>query len=211
MWPRSAGDPEANAADLTADVLALYKSLYREAMKACRDSRRGNRPPPAKKTGSEDKAKKKPPKQTAVRPGNPVFLTKAMEALKAIRDLKGLDVPRRSEIAGPSGGPIQLAAIRNEDLRSMTDEQLATLEIEIDANPCRGSGAARNLLSFTKYTKPDYRELAPRGTGGEAGPRWPAGACRRLMVFMPPQHGKSELVSPPLSRPSCWAAIPTCG
>jgi predicted phage terminase large subunit-like protein len=51
------------------------------------------------------------------------------------------------------------------------------------------------LLPFTLFTKPDYRpnwhhaELAARLD------RVARGECRRLMVFMPPQHGKSELVS----------------
>ncbi len=55
--------------------------------------------------------------------------------------------------------------------------------------------AQESLLPFTLFTKPDYRpnwhhrELAARLD------RVARGACRRLMVFMPPQHGKSELVS----------------
>ncbi len=55
--------------------------------------------------------------------------------------------------------------------------------------------ARQNLLAFTTYSKPDYainwhhEELAKRLD------RVAAGLCPRLMVFMPPQHGKSELVS----------------
>ncbi len=44
-----------------------------------------------------------------------------MEALKAIRELKGLDPPKQTELTGPQGGPIQLA------VREMTDEQLLAL------------------------------------------------------------------------------------
>ncbi len=57
------------------------------------------------------------------------------------------------------------------------------------------ANARQNLLPFTTCTKPDYatnwhhEELAKRLD------RVAAGLCRRLMVFMPPQHGKSELVS----------------
>ena len=50
-----------------------------------------------------------------------------------LRELKGLDGPRRTEAASPADGPIPLAAIVNEDLRSMSDVQLAALEMEIDA------------------------------------------------------------------------------
>jgi len=55
--------------------------------------------------------------------------------------------------------------------------------------------AQTNLMDFTEYTKPDYsanwhhRELA-RMLDLVAMRK-----CPRLMVFMPPQHGKSELVS----------------
>ena len=55
--------------------------------------------------------------------------------------------------------------------------------------------AREKLLPFTTYTRPDYqvnwhhRELARRLD------QVAQGLCRRLMVFLPPQHGKSELVS----------------
>ena len=55
--------------------------------------------------------------------------------------------------------------------------------------------ASRSLLAFTVRTKPDY---APNWHHAELARRLDrvaAGLCRRLMVFMPPQHGKSELVS----------------
>jgi hypothetical protein len=49
------------------------------------------------------------------------LLAKAMDALKAIRELKGLDPPKQTELTGPQGGPIQLT------VREMTDEQLLAL------------------------------------------------------------------------------------
>jgi predicted phage terminase large subunit-like protein len=55
--------------------------------------------------------------------------------------------------------------------------------------------ARLHLLPFTTYTKPDYvtnwhhMELARKLDEVAAG------RCQRLMIFMPPQHGKSELVS----------------
>ena len=45
----------------------------------------------------------------------------ALLANKAIRELKGLDPPKHTEISGPQGGPIQLT------VRDMTDEQLLAL------------------------------------------------------------------------------------
>jgi len=50
-------------------------------------------------------------------------------------------------------------------------------------------------LAFTKYTRPDYRVNWHHRKLAEKLDRVAQGLCRRLMVFMPPQHGKSELVS----------------
>ena len=55
--------------------------------------------------------------------------------------------------------------------------------------------ARRSLLDFTTYTKPDYRVNWHHKALTDALDRVIAGDCKRLMVFMPPQHGKSELVS----------------
>ncbi len=50
-------------------------------------------------------------------------------------------------------------------------------------------------MEFTRFTKPDYRKNWHHDALAEMLQRMAAGTCRRLMVFMPPQHGKSELVS----------------
>jgi predicted phage terminase large subunit-like protein len=55
--------------------------------------------------------------------------------------------------------------------------------------------ARETLLAFTEHTRPDYRTNWHHETLAEMLDRVAAGNCRRLMVFMPPQHGKSELVS----------------
>ena len=52
-----------------------------------------------------------------------------------------------------------------------------------------------DLLTFTQHTKPNYLANWHHKTLAEKLDRMAAGDCRRLMVFMPPQHGKSELVS----------------
>ena len=51
------------------------------------------------------------------------------------------------------------------------------------------------LLPFTMWTRPDYRANWHHRALAERLDRVAAGLCRRLMVFLPPQHGKSELVS----------------
>jgi predicted phage terminase large subunit-like protein len=55
--------------------------------------------------------------------------------------------------------------------------------------------ATRALLDFTLYTKPDYEVNWHHAVVCEALDRFVAGEIRRLMLFMPPQNGKSELVS----------------
>lgn len=55
--------------------------------------------------------------------------------------------------------------------------------------------ARRSLLDFTTFTKPDYRVWHHHRLLAEHLDKLLAGEITRLMVFMPPQHGKSELVS----------------
>lgn len=59
-----------------------------------------------------------------------------------------------------------------------------------------GLAAARsNLLAFTRHTKPDYQVNWHHRILCHYLDRFVAGEIRRLMVFMPPQNGKSELIS----------------
>ena len=55
--------------------------------------------------------------------------------------------------------------------------------------------ARTDLLAFTRHTRPKYRVNWHHKTLAAMLDRVAAGEYRRLMVFMPPQHGKSELVS----------------
>ena len=55
--------------------------------------------------------------------------------------------------------------------------------------------AREDLLSFTLYTKEDYRVNWHHEKLAERLDAWVRGDIRYLMVFMPPRHGKSELVS----------------
>lgn len=67
-------------------------------------------------------------------------------------------------------------------------------EFELEREEARYR-ARRGLLAFTLYTKPGYnvgwhhRELCRKLNA------FARGEIKRLMVFMPPRHGKSELVS----------------
>lgn len=55
--------------------------------------------------------------------------------------------------------------------------------------------AKESLLAFTEYTKPDYRANWHHISYAGVLDRFISGEIKRLMVFMPPQHGKSELCS----------------
>jgi hypothetical protein len=48
---------------------------------------------------------------------------KSSDAIAQLRDMYGMRAPRRKEISGPDGGPVQTV-----DLSKLTDEQLAALE-----------------------------------------------------------------------------------
>ena len=55
--------------------------------------------------------------------------------------------------------------------------------------------ARRDILSFTRLTKPDYRENWHHVSYAEKLNAFMRGEIKNLMIFMPPQHGKSELSS----------------
>lgn len=55
--------------------------------------------------------------------------------------------------------------------------------------------AQRGLLAFTLYTKEDYEVNWHHKRLADKLNAWVEGEIRYLMVFMPPRHGKSELVS----------------
>ncbi len=55
--------------------------------------------------------------------------------------------------------------------------------------------ARRSLLEFTRYTKPDYEVSWHHRLICQRLDALLRGEIRRLMVFAPPRHGKSELIS----------------
>ena len=59
----------------------------------------------------------------------------------------------------------------------------------------RRRGARRSLLSFTTYTKQDYETNWHHQAVCDILDRFAQGEIKNLMVFMPPQTGKSELSS----------------
>jgi predicted phage terminase large subunit-like protein len=64
------------------------------------------------------------------------------------------------------------------------------------------SAARESLLNFTRLTYPTYVAEAPHELITQKLDGVVAGEIKRLMIFMPPQHGKSELVS--IRLPAYW-------
>jgi hypothetical protein len=68
------------------------------------------------------------------------------------------------------------------------------LEYELELEDAR-ERARKGLLNFTLYTKPNYSVQWYHRALCRKLNDFAAGKIKRLMVFMPPRHGKSELVS----------------
>jgi hypothetical protein len=83
------------------------------------------------------------------------LLGKAMDALEAIREIKGLDAPRQTEVAGPGGGPMPLSALKVDDLSRMSDEELFALEAQLRAE-CEPDLKAH--LSLHQLASPEQGE-----------------------------------------------------
>jgi hypothetical protein len=71
---------------------------------------------------------------------------------------------------------------------------MKNLEHLLSCNP-RAELARRNLIDFVMYMKPLYEANWHHVLLCEYLQKFVTGEIKRLMVFMPPQHGKSELVS----------------
>lgn len=59
----------------------------------------------------------------------------------------------------------------------------------------KAARARRSLLRFTEHTNPDYQRAAHHEMIAERLEAVERGDTDRLMIFMPPRHGKSELAS----------------
>lgn len=71
---------------------------------------------------------------------------------------------------------------------------MPNLELLLSCN-VRAELARRNLLDFVQYVKPNYEANWHHVLLCSYLDKFVRGEIKRMMVFMPPQHGKSELVS----------------
>lgn len=59
----------------------------------------------------------------------------------------------------------------------------------------RRKRASENLIAFTEYTYPRYRTAPHHQIIADRLEKVAKGECKRLMLLLPPRHGKSELAS----------------
>ncbi len=62
-------------------------------------------------------------------------------------------------------------------------------------NQIQAERARRTFLNFVTFTKDDYKTNWHHALLAEYLQKFARGEIKKLMVFMPPQHGKSELTS----------------
>ena len=91
-------------------------------------------------------------------------------------------------------------AISAEDLRITPQKNYSQLS-RVGEELLRRKQAIDNLIPFCQYTFPDYLVPPHITVLADALERIERGELKRLMVLMPPRHGKSEIVS---LRFPCW-------
>ena len=91
-------------------------------------------------------------KTTERQSGDAALLAKAMDALKAIRELKGLDPPKQTEVTGPQGRPIQVT------VREMTAARFCNW---LGNEECRRLALARRILTLDATRSRDLVSLMP--------------------------------------------------
>jgi len=84
----------------------------------------------------------------------------------------------------------------------MTQSAIDLVAAQAKAEKARRILASRRILNFTQFTFPRYTADPFHVSLAQAIDRVVDGELKRLMVFAPPQHGKSELVSTRL--PPFW-------
>lgn len=85
---------------------------------------------------------------------------------------------------------LQTAPVASPETLLHSLAELEAIKRELAARQARQS-----LLAFTEYTLPQYKRAAHHELIAEKLEAVERGAIDRLMIFMPPRHGKSELAS----------------
>jgi hypothetical protein len=101
LWKASAIE---NTDKWKREVAGQYRYLYQQSLAAWELSLEDAE---EISTGGKDGPSEKIKGQS----GNPAHIKNAQESLKALRDLLGLDSPKRQELSGPEGKPLQITGL----------------------------------------------------------------------------------------------------
>jgi hypothetical protein len=144
--PEAASDaaPLPSESELLRRQIEHYASIYSQAMAAWEDSRAAREVRLVEETSSDDGSRTKHSIRSENRSGNPALLAKAMDARKRIDDLQErLAGLRRAKLAGQGGAPRHPDDLTEEDLRNMTDAELAALDAHLASGNEPRSGGVR--------------------------------------------------------------------
>ena len=195
---RNAGPapPRGNARRLSRTQCA---AVFREAMQGWFRSQQPKLTTTEQTNSEDEKVKTTTRRQEG--PGDKTFLMAAVAALKAIRQFDA-DPQAKDRDAGDEVYLAILQLLTPEQVDNLNHVQLQRVRRAVDAlerklkpTEDKRKTAKETLLAFTEHTKRNCRRNWHHKTLAAMLDRVARKECRRLMVFMPPQHGKSELVS----------------
>ena len=189
-------------------------TVYREAMDGWQRSQKPKVVTVEEhKTDEQGRESTRTVKRQEEGPGDKTFLRTAVAALKTLRRFAAEPkpaAPARDDRSVVNAIAVDLLELMTpEQANSLSNEQVHKFRHAIDAR--RKELQQRRRDAEARRDDEEERDRAPDGvheadqagqpqelrleTLAEMLDRVATGKCRRLMVFMPPQHGKSELVS----------------
>lgn len=133
----------ADPAEMTANAVARYDSIYREAMDAWRNSKMDKEVRFVEDAEAPNGSKKKKSLRTEARAGDVAFLTKAKDAVDSICRLLARDAQRRSNVEAPDHPSIAADDATDKELANMSFDELLAAKAECDAEMERVMRAAR--------------------------------------------------------------------
>ena len=133
--------------EIIDELIDGYKTVYRKALEGW-DRSQADKEIRTVVDCPMDDAKNRRSVRTETRAGNPACLNQARGALDSIRKLLGLDAPAQVKIEEEEEeAPIDFTVLQQEDLRSMSDEQLAALAKTAASDYEQSSGRRRACWS----------------------------------------------------------------
>ena len=161
----------AQSVEIIDELIDGYKTVYRKALEGW-DRSLADKEIRTVVDCPMDDAKNRRSVRTETRAGNPACLNQARGALDSIRKLLGLDAPAQVKIEEEEEeAPIDFTVLQQEDLRGMSDEELAALAKSVgDRLRAEAAGADEPAAVHGVHQAGLPDELAPPEAGGEAGP-----------------------------------------